>query len=1096
MSTDKDGKQIAELTEKLVAFQEKANDKAKRSLDLLRRNNLDRLATTSFVPELAGYDIMAALPTHTVATVNFRSDIDLDRLRQETTEAMRAWIVAAAMTNNPLLFMVESKDGTEVRLRLGMGHSRGTPSATTGVGLTERLFAAFPGLRLNHAETDKPLDAVANLNGRALLTGIPLVRNEGEIQTFPVDRLIRGMRGRPFALVIIARPLDRGKLDARLNDCRKRISDNHEQINRTFSKELGLSEGVTKGITAGGTAMIMQMAMTAITAGVSAGIGLPFSGQIGASVARTVGSMAGTTFGGNLGGHVDQNKTRSRSASSSMEQLDAFAEAYDEALREESERIVLAQSQGGWETSAHVFAASDEEAQWVGALVAQGLTGEREAYEPFRILPVRMNPAQTSLGFWEKPDRANGAIPLFSFLTSSELAAFTGLPMESHPGLEVRRIPRFFVQPVHGTAPEQVDKTIPIGGLLDRDVELPGPGFGIRENELSSHLLVAGITGSGKSTTLRTILGALDAPFLVIEPAKTEYRRLTIKGQPVRVYTAGDERTAPFRLNPFEIPPDTPLHTHMDALSSLFNAAFPMEGPMAALVEQGLWTVYEQVGWDVDLGVPASGDDPAHLNLPTMDQYYQAMETLIDEQGYAGDYGANIRGALLTRLRSLCGGPRGALFNTSERCQMKRLVDRPTVIEMSAIGSDETKIFLTGLLLWRLYRHFECEAKAMPVQSLRALVVVEEAHRLFRRAADHSGSLTATNTRSHSVELFENILAESRSYGLGIAIVEQLPLRLSDGAVKNTATKIIHRLSARDDAEEMGGAMGLSTEDSLQLTRLRVGEALAHRADMEAPAHVRVQLIVENATPSRDDDIRQRAEKDGYLLTLVKPPGFDALVRNLEKHQPDALLRLGQNIFLTLLCGEPTELPALWNLAADRVCRISKEIHEEISLEIGKAIAQYAAMNAMRRRNYLRRELDWNDEVQSTWRALQVEDRKSIRDFRNAILRESKLEINAPPPWVSECHPTVARFWAEARQQAAALCLEQPDLLTNEIDDETEWKEIGAALKGQLLLLAPADNLANFESAVAGVLQESRTPNQNFDGKRFEKALAFFKNIR
>lgn len=1096
MSADKDGKQIAELTEKLVVFQEKANSEAKRSLDLLRRNNLDRLAATPFVPALTGYDTMAALPTQTVAAVNFRSEIDVDRLRQETTEAMRAWIVAAAMTDNPLLFMVESKNGMEVRLRLGMGNSRGKPPTAAGVGLTERLFAAFPGLRLNHVETDKPIDSVANLGGRALLTGIPLVRNEGEIQTFPVDRLIRGMRGRPFALVVIARPLDREKLEARLNDCRQRISSNHEQIHRTFSRELGLSEGITKGITAGGTAMVMQMAMTAITAGVSAGIGLPFFGQVGASLARTAGSMAGSTFGGNLGGHVDRNKTRSRSASSSMEQLDAFAEAYEEALREESERIVLAQSQGGWETSAHVFARNDEEARWVGALVAQGLTGDREAYEPFRVLAVRMKPAQTSLGFWEKPDRTNGAIPLFSFLTSSELAAFTGLPMESHPGLEVRRIPRFFVQPVRSTAPGQSDNTIPIGGLLDRDVELPGPGFGVRENELASHLLVAGITGSGKSTTLRTILGALDAPFLVIEPAKTEYRRLTIKGQPIRVYTAGDERTAPFRLNPFEIPPDTPLHTHMDALSALFNTAFPMEGPMAALVEQGLWTTYEQVGWDVNLGVPASGDDPARLDLPTMDQYYQAMETLIGEQGYAGDYGANIRGALLTRLRSLCGGPRGALFNTGDRCQMKRLVDRPTVIEMNAIGSDETKVFLAGLLLWRLYRHFECEAKTMSVQSLRALVVVEEAHRLFKRAIDNSGSLTATNTRSHSVELFENILAESRSYGLGVAIVDQLPLRLSDGAIKNTATKIIHRLSARDDAEEMGGAMGISAEDSLQLTRLRVGEALVHRADMEAPAHVRVQSAGGDAASSEDGDVRRRAEKGGYLLTLVKPPGFDGLVKKLEEHQPDALLRLGQNIFLTLLCGEPTELPALWNLAAADVCRFAKEIHEAIPIETGQAIARHAALCALQRRNYLRRELDWNDEVQSAWRALHVEDRVSIRNFRKAVLRESKLGINAPPPWVSDCHLTAARFWAEARQQAAAMCLEQPDLLTGGIDDEVEWNGIRAALKRQLLLQAVADFLANFEAAVSGVLQESRAPNQKFDGKRFERALAFFKNAR
>jgi hypothetical protein len=1092
MASDKEQRQLLELSEKLGAFLENANNDAKMALDDLRRNELDSLVGAQVSPVLVGYNAVAAMPTVTIATINFRNDIDLDCLRRETTEAVRAWITAAAMTAQTLLFMLESPDGILVRLRLGIAGITSVGGNASGIDPVSRLRAAFPGIRFGAEAVGNPIDSVKGLTAHALVTGIPLVRNENEIQTFPVDRLIRGMRGRPFAYVLTARPLARSNIAKQLEECREMISQNHEQITRSLSKELGASEALTKGVSAGGTAMVMDMAMKAVTAGLSAT--LPGLGPIlgfGASVSAMVGKMTGTTFGGNVGTHLDQTRSRSRSVSSSMEQLDAFAEAYDEALREQAERFKQAFSEGAWETSAHAFARNDAEALWLGTLIAQNLTGEREAYEPFRVMTLRPGTIPSPIGFWELDRNGKDSLPLHTCLTSSEMAAFMGLPMESHPGLEVRRIPRFSVQP----AGSENGSGVRLGRLLDRDVVLPGPGFGVDENGLASHLLVAGITGSGKSTTMRTLLAQLTVPFLVLEPAKNEYRRLTFQGQRIRVFTAGDEHTAPLRLNPFEIPEGTTLHTHIDTLTALFNAAFPMEGPMAALVEQGLWRVYELVGWDVKLGLPASGVESVLLEIPTMDQFYQALDHLIGEQNYAGDYGANIRGALLTRIASLRGGPRGALFNTNERFDPRHTLEWSTVIEMSAIGSDETKMFLTGLLLWRLYRHFEYEAKQRPESGLRSFVVVEEAHRLFRRTADHSGSLTASNTRSHSIELFESILAEARAYGMGIAIVDQMPLRLSDGAVKNTATKIIHRLSALDDAEEMGGAMGLSAEDSLQLTRLRIGEVLAHCSDMESPAHVRVDRHAVGESPVADEEVRRHAEKDGYLSVQSMPPGFAALLERLEKTRPGHLLRLGQNLFMSILCGKSSSLPELWNRAADAIISMGEENHEEVDAETAKFVARHAVIEAMQRRHYLRKDLAWYDDVKAAWRSLDLDDGASVFAFRRTILKVAAQRQEAPPPWVAECHPQAAIYWAEARQQAAAIRVEYPESAFDPPEPAKEWDRIAEALRRQFLLPPEFDLYALFAAAIAGVLQEWRSDSRHFDGSRFENALSYFRKI-
>lgn len=65
------------------------------------------------------------------------------------------------------------------------------------------------------------------------------------------------------------------------------------------------------------------------------------------------------------------------------------------------------------------------------------------------------------------------------------------------------------------------------------------------------HIFVTGVTGGGKTTTCQKLLLASENNFLVIEPAKTEYRVMTEREFPeMLVFTLGKETGAPFRLNP------------------------------------------------------------------------------------------------------------------------------------------------------------------------------------------------------------------------------------------------------------------------------------------------------------------------------------------------------------------------------------------------------------------------------------------------------------------------------------------------------------------------------------------------------------------
>jgi len=98
---------------------------------------------------------------------------------------------------------------------------------------------------------------------------------------------------------------------------------------------------------------------------------------------------------------------------------------------------------------------------------------------------------------------------------------------------------------------------------------------------VNQHVLIAGTTGSGKSTMLTALVEQLwrrGIPTVVIEPSKREHRRL-LRLLPVNVFTAGDETVSPLRLNPLEVPRGISFESHISSLASIFNYAFDMIPP-------------------------------------------------------------------------------------------------------------------------------------------------------------------------------------------------------------------------------------------------------------------------------------------------------------------------------------------------------------------------------------------------------------------------------------------------------------------------------------------------------------------------------------
>lgn len=420
-----------------------------------------------------------------------------------------------------------------------------------------------------------------------------------------------------------------------------------------------------------------------------------------------------------------------------------------------------------------------------------------------------------------------------TLLSSAMLSALIHLPKLEMPGYFVRDAALFDVAPhIPATEPG-----IKLGEILDRSISTHNT-YRVREQDLTRHALLVGITGSGKTNTGFYLLQQLaqhdpPIPFLVIEPAKREYRRLfehASVGQHLQVFTVGEEtsQAAPFRINPFEIQPGVPVQTHIDLLKSVFNASFGMWSPLPQVLERAIIAIYQDKGWDPVQNTNWRGqlNNGWHPEAqPTMTDLFNKVGDLVPSLGYDEETSRNVRTALETRINSLRVGAKGMMLDTSLSVPIETLINYPTILELEGIGDDDEKVFFMGLILTRLYEYYRSQPGGDG--SLRHITVIEEAHRLLSNAPPGS-SAEVGNPRGKAVETFVNMLSEVRAYGEGFIIAEQIPTKLAPDVIKNTALKIMHRTVSSDDRIAMGNAMNLSNEQLRQVVALETGQAVVY----------------------------------------------------------------------------------------------------------------------------------------------------------------------------------------------------------------------------------------------------------------------------
>ena len=392
-------------------------------------------------------------------------------------------------------------------------------------------------------------------------------------------------------------------------------------------------------------------------------------------------------------------------------------------------------------------------------------------------------------------------------------------------------------------------------------------GVDLNADRLAMHTFITGSTGSGKSNTIYQLLhelGAQGRKFLVVEPAKGEYRAVFGSRSDVTVYGTNPnlKEAALLRLNPFSFPENVHVYEHMDRLVEIFNVCWPMYAAMPAVLKDAIERAYVDAGWDLR----RSRNRYSARLFPTFIDVLQQIDAVMDESQYSADSKGDYKGSLCTRLRSLTNGINGMIFSADE-LDSADLFDRNVIVDLSRVGSTETKALIMGLLVMKL-QEYRMSQGGMN-KTLRHATVLEEAHNLLKRTSAVQSAVGA-DLAGKSVEMLANAIAEMRTYGEGFIIADQAPGLLDEAVIRNTNTKIILRLPDYADRQLVGKAIGLNDDQIDELSKLKQGVAAVYQNDwVEA-----VLCQVDRFEPEPAEDFSKNCGKP--LPSFTELPPYDA----------------------------------------------------------------------------------------------------------------------------------------------------------------------------------------------------------------------------
>ncbi len=453
------------------------------------------------------------------------------------------------------------------------------------------------------------------------------------------------------------------------------------------------------------------------------------------------------------------------------------------------------------------------------------------------ILGIDRNPSVWNIG-----QNLNAFYNLPYTITVEEASEFFRLPIGSDAvfaGLvvnESNKVIRTYTDNIVGGG------DITVGTLKS---SLHGNSIGISLKDLTKHMLIVGTPGSGKTTFSISLLDRLwkdhKIPFLVIEPAKNEYRALVQSIPDLQIFTPGKNFISPFMYNPFIPPKNVKLETYKSTLKTAFAAAVTMTTPLDKIFEETINNCYSEFRW---LDTYTSDDKGQIFNIT---DFIKCFEKTFESIGYTGD-AQNIGRAGLVRLQGLVN-----LFDNYFSIPIEDLLSKPTVIELAAIENSDQKALIISLLLLSILAYVN--SNYIGEGNLRNVILLEEAHVLLDADTSIGGEGEA-NPSAIAQGLVKRMLAEIRSYGVGMVIADQSPRKVTTDVVALTDIKLAFRLVEANDRQIIANSSNMNEIQSARLAKLKPGEAFLFFGKLDDPEEIKTEdyRLVNNINITLSDD--------------------------------------------------------------------------------------------------------------------------------------------------------------------------------------------------------------------------------------------------
>ena len=594
----------------------------------------------------------------------------------------------------------------------------------------------------------------------------------------------------------------------------------------------------------------------------------------------------GSSSGVNLGSNIGANFARASNVTATVGKNEGITQSFTnhnishalKVLEEQMKRFEKGTAMGMWEFAAYVLSEDQNIANnvahtylaltqgeesfmsqssvnlWRGDLGESSGDAEeivaylRELRHPLFGLNPNLLLADPTFSVY--PSIVTSTVPL----TGQELAFSLNFPRKSIPGLPILECAEFGRNITKFDEEDVTDKMLHLGDIFHMYHKEDVP-VNLNQNSLASHVFVTGSTGSGKSNTIYQLLNEgrkNGLKFLVVEPAKGEYKHVFGNHDDVSVYGTNPQLTSLLRLNPFSFPKEIHILEHLDRLVEIFNVCWPMYAAMPAVLKKAVEQSYQDCGWDL-----LESSNPYGRLYPNFNDIADNIKTIIDSSEYDDENKGAYKGALLTRIESLTNGINGLIFSNDELTN-EHLFDTNVIVDLSRVGSTETKSLLMGILVLKLqeYRMTNGDMNA----ELKHITVLEEAHNLLKRTSTEHMSESA-NLLGKSVEMLANAIAEMRTYGEGFIIADQAPGLMDLSVIRNTNTKIIMRLPDFSDRELVGKSANLNDDQIIELAKLPKGVAAVYQNEWIQPVLCKVEKV-------EHDKIDYQYDGNSYFDTL------------------------------------------------------------------------------------------------------------------------------------------------------------------------------------------------------------------------------------